>query len=476
MSEALVSEFDVTPRNEWNQLFIRHNTAPEFKTILMSMGFGISNSNIGYGHFEKPWDTNNTIVGAVITASGGVGQQHIVSIHASDHYQTQQFSGATQLYGTLPIVNQIYEIIGGANHGLQVVVEAKDTTTVPAAHRLTLRPVLGTVNLSGIIVANTVLHRVTNAWADGTGLPQGETPRVIRYFNQTQIIKNAAVETGRSMVIQTVLSPDNKSYNVAVVEPHLKARHMSDCSGALLKGQNTTNTALKQTIAGQGYDVATATTEGFIPSLNSYGQVDTFVAGSFALDDFYDMSALMLQQRGNSHSYITFEGYQISQDTERVLNDVFQYDLVMALAEAAFSNPHVNYSAKTEYFKPKDFVASFGYKAVKAGGCAFMFMTLPEFTSPVGAGVTGSPETSWRLIAPIDLSAKDEQDRTMPSFGYRYAAMAGISREMMVGDIVGAGAASGRVSNEFDQRRAWMISDIGFHIIAANQFGIQKPA
>jgi hypothetical protein len=477
VSKSLVSEFDVFPRNEWNQLFLRHNPAPHFKTILMSMGFGLPNSKDGYGHYEKPWDSNNIVVGAVIAASGGAGQQHVISIAALDHYQTSQFSGATQLYGTQPIQQDIWQVLGGPNNGVQVYIEAKDTTTVPSAHRLTLRPVDGTVDLAApVVAANTVLQYVSNAFAEGTGLPQGKTPRVIRYQNTTQIVKTAAVRTGTEMATETVLSPSGETYYMAVVDPAMKNDHMTACSGALLWGQPTTNTAIKQAIANQGYDAAVATTEGFIPSLENYAQQDTYTVGAFATDDFDDLSGLLLQQRGNAHAYNTFEGYAISQETENVLNDVFQYDLANALAERAFGDSRINYAENTNYFSPKDFVASFGYKATKKGGCTYFFMTLPEFTSPVGGGASGSPYPNYRLVAPIDLSAKDEQGNVMPSFGYRYSALAGYSREMMVGTIIGAGAAQGEVSNEFDQKRAWMISDTGFHIIAPNQFGLQIPA
>lgn len=478
VSAQLISEFDFLPRNEWHQLFLRHGEAPNFKTILMAMGFGLPNNNIGYGHFELPWHRNNLQVGAVVTAAGGAGQAHVVSIHASDHFQTQQFSGATQLYGTLPIKGQIWELQStSSNHGVQVYIEEKDTTTVPSAHRLTLRPVDGTVNLNGIVGANAILSRITNAHGEGTGLPQGEFVRTIRYQNSTQIIKTSLTETGTSMTVQTMFGPENTSYQVAVAAPHMKRRHIEDASGALLKGKPNTNTALKATIANQGYDAPIKMTEGFIPSLQQYAQNDTFTSGSFAIDDFYDLSALLIQQRGNSHEYVTFEGHKISSQTERVLNDVFKYDLVDALAKSAFENPYIDYSAKTEYFKPGDFVASFGYRATKAGGCQFLFMTLPEFTSPVGFGASTSPEPEWRLVAPIDLSARDEQGRTIPSFGYRYASMAGFSRELMIGTIVGAGSTNNPiVSNEFDQRRAFMISEIGFQIIAANQFGMQRPA
>lgn len=475
LSRSLVSEFDVFPRNEWAQLFLRHNEVPHFKTTLMAMGFGIPNSKNGYGHYEKPWDSNNVAILGVITASGGAGQQHVVSLAAADHYQTSQFSGATQLYGTLPITRQIWQVLGGANNGVQVVIEAKDTTTVPTAHRLTLRPLVSTVDLNGIIAAGTTLQFVSNAWGEGTGLPEGETPRVIRYQNTTQIIKNAAVTTGSEMVTETMLL-EGQSYTVAIVADHLKRKHMAACSGALLWQQPTTNTAVKQTISNQGYDVAVATTEGFIPSLSSYGQLDTFTSGAFAIDDFDDLSALLLQQRGNAHGYMTFEGYTIAQETENVLIDTFSQTLALTLAEKAFGDPRINYAENAEYFKPGDFVAAFGYRAVKKGGCTYFLTTLPEFTSPVGAGASGSPYPEWRLVAPIDLSAKDESGNVMPSFGYRYSSLAGYNREMMVGTIHGAGTATGEVSNEFDQKRAWMISDIGFHIIAPNQFAIQRPA
>lgn len=473
-TRALLTEFDVFPRNEMNGMFLRHSDRNYFKTLLTSMGFVLPNSKDGFSHFEKPWDQNNITVDAVITAAVGAGQSQVVSLAAADHYASSQTSGGAALFGSAPIADDRWEILTGPNAGIQVHIVSKDITTVPAQHRLTVQPVNAAVNLNGTLGAGAVLQWVGNAHAEGTGLPAAQTPRVIRYQNEMQIVKTTKLNSGSALTIKTVFGEGGQNYDVAVSDRHFKAKHMQACSNALLWGEPTTNTNITGTSPLLGYDVQVRSTEGLIQSLELYAQEDTYALGGFLLDDFDALSGLLLAQWSGGNSYMTLEGHGILTATENVLIDSFDQNLAHQIAQDAFYDERLDYSGDA-YLEPKDYVAKYGYRAVKKGGCTYFFCVLPEFTKATGAGATGSAYPNWRLVLPLNFDAMDLDGNSMPAFGYRYQSLGNLNREMIYGVLNGAGT-MGPVVNEHDLSRAFFVSDIGFHAIALNQFAIQRPA
>lgn len=474
-SEALLTEFDIFQPWEMPMLYHRRIGRLDFKNKLLSLGFRRRVSNVKYGHFELPWHKNNITVNAVTTAAGGAGQAHIFNLATADHFDTGLTNASGAEWGSYPQVNQVWEILGSR---IQVQIVAKDTTTDVDNHRLTVRPLDSTVNLggAGVLDAGKVLAYVAPAYSEGTGMAPGQTKRFITYSNYDQIIKTGAQNTGSEATVETRLVGSQNPYSVIFAKDDLLKRHAEECSNALLFGQLTTNTALTQTSPQMGYNVQVKTTEGMVQAMEDSSPEDTYTAGAYVVDDYDDVTTIIHGQRSNTLDYMSFEGNTINRDRQNALLDFFAND------NGFLTNWMTDSRTRYDEFglnSPQDFVANLGFQAIKKNNVTMAFNTLHEFNDAVGFGASPSTYPTLSLICPMDTNSAVEVEGKgkTPLFGYNYRGFGKLDRENMFGTITGFGASATPVpATEYDIERSGMLSHIGFHIVCANWFVIQKAA
>ena len=198
-SQVVISQYDLYKPNELIQVFERHTYGGGFRIMLKAMGFNRGTSAPTTGHYEYPWRENLVTVGTtgvggggIITPSAGAGTDVVIALDPADMYNPGVNIGAVAQWASYPIKNEILIFRDGA----AAMIVNKDTTTDPAHHRLTLRPLDPLVDLATSVVEGESYFVATNAHAEGSELPEGRVPRIISYTNDFQITKVKAQSTG----------------------------------------------------------------------------------------------------------------------------------------------------------------------------------------------------------------------------------------------------------------------------------------
>lgn len=417
------------------QLMQRHNMQKNFYAMLKEMGLGSSVAGPTFAHYEEDWIINNFLVGSVITDSGGAGQNVVLALAAASMY-TQTVDGITTSF-SYPAVNDIVK----HPNGTEFTIIAKDITTVPTAHRITLRPRLSTTVATGYFVAASRYWITTNSFGEGTYGATPKVPLTYRFTGNTQIIKSAAVETGSSMTDKVpVINMDGAegSFGKIIAIPATEKLQMDRISKALLFGmQGDGNVTV--TSDATGSTVVNRTTQGLDDFITKRGTLYPFTAGSMTIDDIDGFGTIFNRERTGSKDILALVSYGLHTQLENTLkiymnNTCFQY----AKNNAAFKSDVFD-----GYANQEDFFLWLGFSGFHKAGFNYLLRNVPELDEVMGAGTPGYTWQNQGWIVPIELfKNKDPQagpSAMLPMCGYRYKELAGYNREWEVGYTGGAG-------------------------------------
>ena len=480
LNQVVVSLYDLYKPNELVQVFERHTTGKGFRLMLKAMGFTRPTSAPTTGHYEYPWRENLVTVGAIITPSAGPGTNVVIELAAADHYTSGvTVNGVAGQGATYPVVNEIILFRSGES----AMIIAKDTTTNPGAHRLTLRPLQAATDLATSVIAGEAYFISNNAHAEGSGLPQGRTPRIIAYTNEFQITKVAASSTGTEMTNSMYFNPvDDRGGSLYLkVKDDMMYTFEKDCDGALIWGEQIDNITVF--VPGLGHDAPIKGTEGLISFAETNGNVDNYVAiGGYTIADFRDLGRYYEQERVGASEMMCLQGFEIYMEIEAAMVDFLNADLAALMTERMYYGDNVfDYLNDSLYESdPAQFALRIGFKALEISGFTFMFRKFPDFNKRVGAGSTGYNYSSWQVVLPVGYATDKKSDTKRGTFGYEYKVSAdGYSRETIVGEFFGAGVGGSNAyrsaSNQNDIHRCFMISEFAFHPTCGNHISIQKP-
>lgn len=472
-NQTVFSAYDLYKPNELVQVFERHHDMAGFRLMLKAMGFTRGTAAPTVGHYEYPWRDNLITVGSIITASTGPGTNVVIALDAADMYDPGVSISGTAQRASYPIVGEILMFRDGS----AAMIIAKDTTTVPTVHRLTLRPLDSTVDLATSVVAAESYFVTTNAWGEGTDLPAGRVPRVIQYHNDFQIVKTACSATGSEMTNEMYFEPmPGKQGSLYIkAQSDMYRKFEQDCDGALLWGQNINNITIFN--ANLGFDVPVRGTEGLIDFATTNGNVDNYVAvGGYTMSDFRDLARYYQGEQVGTNSLMCLMGFEIFNEVEEELIDMLDGDLAAMLTKNFMYGDSVfdNMESEMVYKEPAEFALKLGVRAVKIANFNFCFRQFQDFNKKVGAGADGYDYKSWQIVLPVGYSVDKGTNTTRGTFGYEYKQQGGYSRENIVGEFGGAGI-QGKPVNASDIHRSFMISEFAFHATCANHITIQKP-
>lgn len=417
------------------QLMQRHNMQKNFYAMMKEMGLGSAVSGPTFAHYEIDWIFNNFIVGSVITDSGGAGQNVVLALGTASMY-TQTVDGITTYY-SYPSVNDIVK----HPNGTEYTIIAKDVTTVPTAHRVTLRPRLTTTVATGYFTAGNRYWITTNSFGEGTFGATPKVPITYRFTGNTQIIKSSTVETGSAMTdklpIQSVQGTDG-SFAQVIAMPATEALQMDRISKALLFGKQGDGN-VTQTSDATGQTVVNRTTQGLDDFITNRGTVFPFTAGSLTIDDIDGWGTIFNRERTDSKDVLALVSYQLRTQIENTLktymnNTCFAY----AKNNAAFKS-----SIFDGYDSPEDFFIWLGFSGFHKAGFNYLLRSVPELDEVMGAGTAGYTWNQQGWIVPIELFSNNNPDTAekskLPMMGYRYKELGGYNREWEVGRTGGAG-------------------------------------
>lgn len=435
-------------------LMQRHNMQKNFYAMLKEMGLGSSVAGPSYSHYEEDWIINNFQVGTVVTDSGGAGQNVIVSLATASMY-TNTASGSTT-YFSYPAVNDVVILPDNS----QATIIAKDITTAPANHRLTLRPNLTTKVLTGLFVSGSRYWISTDAYGEGTYGATPKTPLTYRTTFYTQIIKSAFAETGSAMTdLMPVTSMNGKegSFGVVVGSPATEKLHMDRISKALLFGKNGDGNVTVTSDA-TGQTVPVKFTQGLDDFIEKKGTISPFTAGALSLDDVDGWGTIFNRERTGSKDILALVAYGLHTQIENTLktymnNTSFQY---------AKNNRAFRSDIFDGFDNSDDFFLWLGFSGFHKGGFNYLLRNVPELDEVMGAGTQGYNWQNQGWIVPVELFKNQDPtgDGLMkPMCGYRYKSLGGYNREWEVGMTGGAGTF--KKTSSLDASAMDIRSDIG---------------
>lgn len=475
LTQKIFSQYDLYKPNELLQVFERHGYKPSFRLMLRAMGFTRGTAKPTTGHYEYPWRKNTIKFGAIITPSAGAGTNVVVELDPASMFNTGATVSGVASQGSYPVVRDILHF----RDGRQGQIIAKDTSVNP--HRLTIRPLQAATDLATSIVVGEDYFVATAAFAEGSNLPSGRVPRILKYTNDFQITKAAAAVTGSELTNQTYFDPvPNMPGSYFLKVSDLCIYYFEEYyDGGLMWGQTINNITEFNPVIGHDLDVKG--TEGLIEFATTNGFTDTYTVGAYALSDFTTVSNYLERERVNWRELLCLQGCDIRNEIEEVIGGVLDGDLAALLTKKWLYGDMVgegfseNFMSDDQPYEPGDYALNISFRAVKKGGFNYGFFTMNAFNEAMGAGAVGYDYPNWQVMIPVGYMAEKSTGTNKPTVGYEYKELNGYSREQIAVKLEGAGTGE-PVVTPYDIRQIGMIGEFAFHATCGNCIVIQRPA
>ena len=278
--------------------------------------------------------------------------------------------------------------------------------------------------------AGTAIAITSNAWAEGTGQPNGLVNKPYIDTEYAQIIKTTSQLSGTQLVNQLWFNKYSDSSGNIVGYQTINQRaaeyeHELSICGALLVGRNASNAVFTQ-----GNTEPNKQTEGFIPYLERRGTTLNYASGGFSIGMFDQIDAIMT--KNFAPNYIQgMLGAQLDNEKDNVFKSYFQGN-----------NMNVYEDAKTvsDLFDNNTGLAmSVSFKQFKKGNRTYLMTRVPEWDHPTFLGTVGLRFTGLGVFSPIGKMKDTKSGNMLPYFGMGYRALNGYSRMAEVWMTSGAG-------------------------------------
>jgi len=464
-ASEIVSGFDIHKPEKLNDLFMRFDDQGlSYFQLLRSMGFEKQVALDTYGHFEenRTHDRVKVRTGVAAPAQGA----DIVFLLDTDAMDSNN-NFYPRLYDTLLFDN-----------GVTGYVQDIDVST-PADPSLTIR-INDETDTFPAVTTGQFIPIISNAFAEGSGQPEGALRGVWEYDNDAQIIKETIGATGTEMVNQAwfKVTSDGKSipayYYLGQVD--LDYRTALRVDGALLFQKRTTNVSRSGTEPTDPLadDRVIKTTEGLFPYIARTGNVQPYTIGSFDIQDFDDANLILDREFAGNHILFLL-GIQFQAEVEDVLKLYFA-DTNITFARQIANNAIFN--------KNESLAASVNFKYLTKNERTYMFKRFANLSNSntVGgwadvAGEFVGYSQSWPSVGvmlPLNRKKDPKSKNLVETLGVRYRALGRYSRRMEVWSVGGAG--EGLKVTEFDKRETYMRCHLGAHFRGGNQFIHFDPA
>lgn len=458
-------------------VFARHAGYVGFAMVLRAMGSVTPCENPSTGHYEEPYKEDLFKVGSIITQSGGAGNDMVVALTSDSMYNTNVTQGGSARQASYVLAGDVVEFVSGA----QARVTSKNVTVTP--HRVTLTPMLDTVDLDDEVDVNGAYHIAYPIFGEGSGAPGVRAPRFVKYANTFGIVKSAWGVTGSEWVNKIYAEP------IPGVQGGIRYRlaadalyyHEKGLDGLLLFGTQANN-IVTYDASGLNLDVTIAGTEGYIPFAKTSGTTVNPTLATYSTTDLDAIVAVIEDERSTTNNMLLgLTGSTIQRARENGLQEFASQNLAPFFTLLASQSGGWNFDAiaDTDMFKGVSY--AFGVHHIQKGGIDFNYKKLPIFSDikRAGAKVAGVatykyPETT--IYQPLGGSVSTNTAKEMPVVGYEYKASAGLNRHMVINQINGAGTKQGMVSHDKDYMQEIITSEIAPHYACGNRIVYEEGA
>ena len=418
-------------------------------------------SAIQYNHFEEDWIQD--VVEVVGQAAGAAGAIVTFTVATPYQYQYPGTSGTTAQAPYIVGSESGFPVSGGTTNpvrlkdvllfpdGTEALVTAVTSTTFACYPTQTGASIPATTtNVTQIVIAG-------NAHEEQSDQPASRNTTLIRYTNNMQIFKGNSTASGTEMGVQTWFqAPDQNGrmgwlwYFKAQLDE--KDRFENEREIQMLTGQKISNATLAAIVP------TTTKTEGLIPFIVNYGNVQTYsqVSG-IQLADFESAVVTLDKNRGAKENTV-WCGINLSQGVDRFMRDTMK-------------NGAISYGA---FDGSKEKAISFNFSSFELTGYTFHKKTYDLFNHPRYLGAAGFSYQYMGLIIPADkvgatFEPGSKAKVTVPSLRFNYLQGRGNNYSRNFEEWVNA-AANGIYTGSVDQWAYNIRSHAGFEGFAANRF------
>jgi hypothetical protein len=400
-----------------------------------------------YGH-EENW-YHRTITVKNLVNAGANGATVNITLAVADHDSDGN---------SYPRVNDIVTIPGT---WVQAQITVKNVAN-PAAHVLTLKPLLTTQNIPEL-AANTVLAITNGAHGAGTGQPAGTVVGTTKRTFGAQIVKETIGAQGSQLVTErwyTILD-DNRSVKGYYSPGYSRGDYLMalKMDGAFTWGVNADN--ITET-ASDGSTVKVKTTRGVFPWVTALGKTFEYGAGNMSIDDL-DAVGLYLKSQGvTSGIVLMLAGAKLLNDIDKAGKDYIDH-----------TGADLTKVENTLWKGNREISISLNIKTITKGGITFMFKPMDVWSNPVSFGASGYNLDQYGLIIPM-AKVKDPVDKVMlDNIACRYRAKDAYSRRFETWRVAGAGG--GNYVTDVDAERTYFRAHVGLQMLKVNQMGMFVP-
>jgi hypothetical protein len=377
-------------------------------------------------HYEKPRPNMVMIVGSIISNPSGNTIQFALTSDQMD--QEVNYAGAT-VYYSRPRPGEVW----GIGNGNKYLVTAKDTTTNPALHYITVQVNTGATALADI-TTGTKLFYVSTMFAEGTAQPDSLRLLQYKYQNTFAICKETNLVTGTNMTTEVRFQPvpgSNLLYLEGVKDEEM--RHEMQKGNIFMFGSQATNWTGTSTYTGtapiQG-------TEGLVDFARKWGYDFAYDPNNLTIDDLFAISGYYNDIRVTTSEIMLFEGYNVNIAFQKYFADIINYSWVAGVSDRYMGDAITRAKSLDNGFDTEGMFINLGIDGFRVGNFTFLQTKAEEFSNAQGAGAVGYKDV---FIASPFGKASDSDAQGVPYVGYEYRGTDGYSRENEVWMIGGAG-------------------------------------
>lgn len=420
--------------------------------LMQELGLTERVESILFNHYEE--DFIHEVI--KVNASSGHGSGAAVTLTIQSDYRFSTSSASpydTSLSATTSTMPRQYDIVEFED-GVTAQVTAVSGNT------FTVIPTVSGETIPDLTTSSVIIN-TGRANQEGGTTPEGVQTQLLSYTNNTMILDDAYVvlEGGAAAItwLDNLGESGNESYWYLEGIANTKTRFENFCEMIAMTGRKITNS----TLAGTSGFGTSKITEGFIPFIENYGNVENYTKNSWSFTDL-DNLVDELNKYKAAEENMFLAGLPLRRQLDNVLR-----------TSSGLTDGGIIYNTL-----PEEKAVNLGFKSFTKDGYTFHLKRYDVFTDVKTLGASDNFKyPHLGLIAPLDdTSLPDPQGGTtsVPSFAIAYNDVNGMEpmgyKEWVTG---GLGDAN---TDDTDQMKINFRKRFAFHGKGANRFGLFKAA
>lgn len=473
-ADVLLTQTDMLRNNPQilDTFFKTYGGYKTFAQKLRALGFAKAVQGPITEHYEEPRERRTFTVGSIVTASTGVNGQIVIALSAADMQALVDDTGTTRYYSR-PRATETVQFADKKNYK----ITAKDQTTNPAVHRLTLKPMDASVNPGTAIIAGAKAFIIAPIKAEATGQVKSLTNLYFKYQNRFAIVDETALASGTALTTRSPLNspvvqiPGAPRYWYIKDIQDAEIRHEVNKSLAIVHGQ-LGNSNITQYSPDFEQNMPVRDTEGLIQYALTAGYDKQFASlDVYSEDDMYEIMAYYKSKMVATDSLIAWQGYSMNTKLEKLFRVLLSDTFVNYVSTSFMKDALSSYTGAG--MNANDMFISFGFYGIRLGSYNLLFAPLEELNDAEGGGIFDYPQ--WQIITPLARTRDAKTKALLPYMGYEYRGQdaGGYSRENEAWKTGGAGPI--QKTDEFDVHRSFLRSEVALHCANGELIVVNRP-